>query len=469
MFEVSDFSLEAEKVVLSKQETHYLDFKAREIDGKSLQKHLVGFANADGGELYIGVDEVKAGKKSESKKKTLVCRGFDEVEGANQLVQNGLLDISPTVEGMIVDFLKRPEGDLLVRFTIPKSDKVHYTSAGTCCVRLSAQTQTIKGEAIAKLAYSKGFFRYEEQPALSCSVADIVEAGHLQDFLKRVGSKQDAEKFLRRNRLLVPGGSGMQVNVGCVIMFDNDPDEVLSTKTSGRVVRMKTGSTKYNRDQLSVNDKVVGPLENLVGQVEDRVLEIMEDASFEVNGVSFPVEYPKEALHEVVVNAFLHRDYSVPDDVQITIYDNRIEVRSPGKLPGNVTTDNILDAHFARNPNLVRLVNKLPDPLNHDMGEGLDTAFRAMNSAGLVPPSINEVGNSVVVILRHKKLASYEELILEYLGEHDWITNKIVRELTGEGSENVVKSALQRLRTKKLIEPEDPDASPFRFRYRKVS
>ena len=60
------------------------------------------------------------------------------------------------------------------------------------------------------------------------------------------------------------------------------------------------------------------------------------------------------------------------------VFDNRVEVESPGILPGQVTVKNILDEQFARNGMLVRLVNKFPDPPNKDVGEGLNTAFKAM-------------------------------------------------------------------------------------------
>ncbi len=54
------------------------------------------------------------------------------------------------------------------------------------------------------------------------------------------------------------------------------------------------------------------------------------------------MSYPPEAIWEIITNAIIHRDYSISDDVQILLYDNRIEVLSPGKLPGYVTLENIL-------------------------------------------------------------------------------------------------------------------------------
>ena len=182
-------------------------------------------------------------------------------------------------------------------------------------------------------------------------------------------------------------------------------------------------------------------------------------------GGEVEVSYPVETVHEILVNAILHRDYSITDDIHVTIYDDRIEIKSPGRLPGNVTVENILDAHFSRNPNIVRIINKLPNPINHDLGEGLNTAFKAMQSIGLIKPIIEEVDNNVIVTISHEKLKSYEDQIMAYLENNEWISNKVARGITGEGSENKIKRVLQNLRKANRIEIEDPSVARAKLRY----
>jgi len=121
-------------------------------------------------------------------------------------------------------------------------------------------------------------------------------------------------------------------------------------------------------------------------------------------------------------------------------------VESPGRLPGHVTTQNILSEQFARNGVIVRLINKFPDPPNKDVGEGLNTAFQAMRALRLKEPVIEERDSSVVVQIRHERLASPEEAILLYLRENAEITNSIARRVTGISSENKVKDVFYRLR-----------------------
>ena len=123
------------------------------------------------------------------------------------------------------------------------------------------------------------------------------------------------------------------------------------------------------------------------------------------------------------MNTLLHRDYSIVADVQIRIFDNRVEIENPGRLPGHVTTANILDTQSARNPALVRLINKFPNPPNKDVGEGLNTAFRAMETLRLKPPIIVEKDSSVLIIIRHEPLGSPEELVMKYMETNQEITN----------------------------------------------
>src|SRR5690606_33197367 len=189
----------------------------------------------------------------------------------------------------------------------------------------------------------------------------------------------------------------------------------------------------------------------------------IDGASFDDNGTLVKLSYPSEALKEILVNAVIHRDYSLNDDIHVRIFDNRVEIQSPGKLPGYMNLGNLYDERFSRNPNLVRLLHNLPDPVNHDIGEGLDTARNELKKAGLVDPVFEERDNAFIVTIRHQKLASIEDVVLQYFQENPdaSIGNKLVRQLSGEDDMQKVKSALQRLRANGTIKLEDENATPF--------
>jgi ATP-dependent DNA helicase RecG len=143
-----------------------------------------------------------------------------------------------------------------------------------------------------------------------------------------------------------------------------------------------------------------------------------------------------------------------------------VEVESPGRLPAHITPKNFLTERFARNGSLVRVINKFPNPPNKDVGEGLNTAFEAMRSLNLKDPVLTEQPHSVLVQIRHEKLASAEEVIMEYLDNNRLITNRVARGLTGIRSENTMKNVFIRLRDRGLIK-QVPGRSGFASAWQK--
>jgi ATP-dependent DNA helicase RecG len=181
-----------------------------------------------------------------------------------------------------------------------------------------------------------------------------------------------------------------------------------------------------------------------------------------------PAQYPRVALHEVITNAVLHRDYGIADDIHVRIYDNRVEVLSPGTLPAHITPQNILSERFSRNGTLVRLINKFPNPPNKDVGEGLNTTFASMRDMNLKDPEISQSGGYVQVILRHESLGTPQELILKYLAGNQFIANKGAREICNIKSENAMKHILQRMVASGELEAV-PGETKFKMKYRRRS
>ena len=229
---------------------------------------------------------------------------------------------------------------------------------------------------------------------------------------------------------------------------------VLPKRCGVKIYRYRTSAVEGTRDTLAFDPITIeGHLYLQIKNAVSKTIELVEGIQkLGTRGLE-AISYPPETLHEILTNALLHRDYSIPVDVHIRIFDNRVEVESPGKLPGHVTPQNILQEQFARNGSIVRLINKFPDPPNKDVGEGLNTAFNAMSKLRLKPPVIEETENSVLVRIRHEPLASPEESVMEYLETHEEIVNRIGREITGITSENSMKNVFYRLRDRELIEP----------------
>ncbi|WP_434733920.1 hypothetical protein NL154_09055 [Rhizobium sp. YTUHZ044] len=236
------------------------------------------------------------------------------------------------------------------------------------------------------------------------------------------------------------------------LLFSDNPQAILPKRSAIKILRYQT-KKEAERDFLAFDPLTIeGPVYTLINDAVDQVKQTVEGIEKLGDEKMEKIVYPEEALHEIVTNAVLHRDYSVASDVQIRIFDNRVEIESPGRLPGHVTPSNITRTQFARNPKLVRLINKFKNPPNKDVGEGVKTAFEAMGKLRLKPPQISESENSVIVILRHESLASPEQMVMDYLKDEPEITNLIARELTGIKSENSMKSVFYRLRERGQLE-----------------
>lgn len=236
-----------------------------------------------------------------------------------------------------------------------------------------------------------------------------------------------------------------KLTVAALLLFSDEPQICLPKRSSIKIFRYQTSGEAERDTLVGVPVTVEGCAYSQIYEAVSKTKEIIE--SIKKFGKEFEtIEYPEETLHEIITNAVLHRDYSITTDIQIRIFDNRVEVESPGKLPGYVTVDNILTAQSARNPKIVRLINKFPEAPNKDVGEGLNTAFEAMAKLRLKEPVIEENDNFVLVIIKHEKLASPEEIVVDYLLKNDSITNRIGRNITGIKSENSMKRIFWKLR-----------------------
>lgn len=429
-------------VVLYVNEGHYSDVKAIEIRPARLTKTIAAFANADGGELYVGVDEIGEQKQRR-------WRGFSDVEAANGHIQI-FEQLFPLGRDFAYTFLSCPgEDGLVLKIEIQKTMAIVRASDGHPYLRRGAQSlRVFTPEQIKRLEYAKGFASFESEPIpidldVVCNSTEVIE------FILQVVPTSEPEPWLCKQQLIRDG----RPTVGAVLLFAEEPQAILPKRCGLKIYRYKTKDQQGSRDTLAFDPLTVeGPLYKQIYAAVAETSRVIEEIKKLGERTLEDIAYPPETLHEIITNAVLHRDYSVADDIHIRVFDNRVEVESPGQLPAHVTVDNILDERFARNGTIVRLLNKYQVPPNKDVGEGLNTAFAAMTKLGLKEPKIENRENSVLVRIRHESLASPETLILSFLEEHDSIKNKQARELCHIPGDYVVKEIFKRLVERELIE-----------------
>lgn len=454
--DVSSISSEQAEHLLARSEGHFIDNKSIEIGPPKLTKALSAFANADGGELLVGIDEPTPGQ--------FAWRGFARPEDANGHIQV-LEEHFPYSGDFVYEFMEAPghEGCVL-RVSVLKTRDLRTAADGKYYVRRGAQSLPVTDDdRLRLLRRAKGLISQEDE-TVGVPVSDVANSSAILTFILEVVPEAEPEVWLQKQRLIVDG----RPTVAGVVLFSDEP-QVALPKAAVKVYRYGTTEAEGSRETLMFNPlSIEGSLYDQITSAVAKTVELTEQVQRMTDKGLVSIKYPHEALHEVITNALLHRDYAHNDDVHIRIFDNRIEVESPGRLPAHVTPKNILTERFARNPTMVRLINKFPNPPNKDVGEGLNTAFAAMAKLRLREPEIIERDNSVLVQIRHESLASPEQQIVDFLAHNAEIRNEKAREITGIPGEQTMRKILRKLENSGEIE-RVPGTSRGTTRYRAPS
>ena len=431
--------------IADRDESHFFDIKQHTATGKSIQKIGAAFSNADGGELIIGIKDKKTGEPLNKR-----WEGIVDIEQLNGHLQ-ALFEVKPALD-VAYEFLKRETvGGYALRVLIEKGTRVSATPDGKIYLRQGAQSLPVTDpDRVQQLSFAKGASSFEDILLADLPAEQIVESPVLTSFLGDYSPTTEPLEFVINQNLL--DDKTWQPRTVSALLFHPAPSAVIPRKCGVKITRYETREEDPERDHLATQVTIEGPSYQLIHETVKNVTDIMSSIDVWSTSGLKKLEYPPEAIWETIVNAVIHRDYSISDDIKILIFDNRIEILSPGKLPGYVSVENILDARFSRNAKMVRTLNRYRDAPNKDLGEGLNTTFQKMKEFGLRSPIISEEGNYLKVVLPHLPLAAPTVAIMEFLKSHEQITNRHARDITGIKSENLVKIEFYKLRDEGHIE-----------------
>lgn len=431
------------------KESQFVDRKSRRVKPAKLSQTISAFCNADGGSIIVGVEDDN------------VWDGFTVPEEANGIEQL-LHELFPLAQPISIQYFSALEQVGLIMFLeVPKTSEIVKSSDGKVYHRRGASNQpVVTADQLKRLELNKGISSHEDATVRD-EPANIVDSNTYINFNEQIVPNAEREPWLKKQRLVVEG----KPTVACEILFSDEPQIVLP-KAAIKLYRYKTSDLDGARENLAFHPMTIeGCAYDQIKQAVSKTVEITEGIPIiGVDGFE-QVKYPTEAIHEVITNAVIHRDYSLNDDIHIRIFDNRIEVQSPGGLPAHITIRNILDERYARNPKIVRLLNKFPDPPNKDVGEGMNTTFNAMRSLELREPIVIHRDNSVIVMLRHERLATLEDRLMSHLGSGKYLNNSLARELCNEPSDSKIRKAFRRMLDAHMIE-KVPNTSGKGTKYR---
>ena len=420
---------------------YFSEFGGNNVSSQKLSESISAFANADGGEIILGIGINKSGRRS--------WQGFDSAVEA-QALAHSLALLVPNEKDCLFTLLSVEDySGFLMQVEVAKNREIIKSIDGKIFVRRGADNHLIRAaDELQRLQFNKGLSSFETM-TVDTSVDVMTESEITEMFIKTIVPQQSPDVWFKRQNLILSG----KPTVAGVVLFADEPQAFLPKRCGIKIYRFRTADDEGTREALDgLPVTVEGCAYRQVYAAVAMTKQTIEGIRRMTPSGLTPIEYPEETIHEIITNAVLHRDYSIPDDIHIRIYDNRVEVESPGSLPGHITPKNILEERFARNGNLVRIINKFPNPPNKDIGEGLNTAFRAMQKLHLKEPDIIQKDSSVLVIIKHEQLASPEERIMSYLESNPSINNGKARELCVIREDWRIRSIFSRMVDAGMIE-----------------
>lgn len=394
--------------LLGKLEHEQLEFKRGAP--KELLDAVAAMSMTDGGLIVLGVDDDRNIIGAPLSQRTLdrVTSYAKECSVEVQLreIRVGGTPLTivavPEVRGRIVT---TPDGRLLRRM------------GGSC--------QPLVGDAMGR------FVREREERSAEETLLPMIEIEAFD--LKTINSalRRDRRRAVRREslaRALVdvgvaepsPPPIGTAITTAAAILFAKEPRKWVAGASVQVIRRVGVGP---GPGPTRAREEMSAPLPILVDEVlafirlHTRTFQAVLGTHRET-----VTEYPEAVLREALLNALAHRDYGLAGStVDVTIWDDRIEVHSPGPLPGHITVDNMRDEHYSRNRRIMQVLKVLG--LVEEYGEGVDRMYGEMEARLMEPPLFTATPSSVTVTIRNRFLVEVEDQVwLALLGHYDLST-----------------------------------------------
>jgi len=418
-----------------------------EADADELAETLIAFANSDGGTIYIGVAEGG------------VPTGYDFPEEINAVVEQSELRCRPPV------LANWTQTEVAGRFVfvghVTRSHELHSLDDGRVLVRAGVENRPLSGQQILQVASSRSTGDYEAQSVPGATRADF-DDDVLSEFLE-VWQERQARQLTRPmdDHLTEKGWllSNGQPTVAGILLFCKTPETfiprcgVTFVKFNGERNRGTEDTPSYGR-----RVEITGPLAHVITRTHDILKEELHRGAV-VRGLKREEQwiYPPTAIREALVNAVAHRDYRLSGRaIEVKMYAERLEISSPGGLPGYITLDNIVDEHFSRNPRIVTGLYQWGHI--EELGMGVDLMIEEMINAGHPPPQFAAKEASFMVTFRSERVRTPRQdntanltmnerqtKVLNHLQQNDRIRSRDYQELCPDVSPETLRLDLAEL------------------------
>jgi ATP-dependent DNA helicase RecG len=341
---------------IKKGEDFHTEFKEILPDKNKMIKEIVAFANTDGGQLIFGVTD--AGE----------IQGIENVDESMRIIDDLAYQQSEPPVTVVQETVKIGNKTVLIA-NIPKGTQRPYkTSSGQYYIRSSNRSRQASREELLRLFQAGESMYYDETTIHRANFKDIdldSFGEFLQNYMDIKANESELRNYLKNLHLI---DENNKPTAAGILFFGRKPQFFFQTSRVICAYIKGKDLAIPPFDKKDITGRIPDILENTL-----KFLNLYLREEHVINGFEPEIrrEISPAVLREAVVNAISHRDYTLGGPIRIIIYEDRLEIRTPGKLPNSVTIDSmkIGGSHILRNPTIYNLLYKMG--MVTDMGSGV--------------------------------------------------------------------------------------------------
>ena len=398
-------------------ESHFREFKSaweRDKDGNKKRRQvkeicvnigeaLVSFSNADGGEMFVGVEDDGT--------ITGVPHADDRIDVMISAFKTHVHADTPLSPPLVKKITK--DGLVILYFRVEKSLQwIHLTSDGRCLKRFDRGNRPVSAEGIQLERQEDKSREYDREYVPNASVQDL-NLDLVDSVGKQIAPGFSPEKLIQFLGLGDYGPHGLQLRRAALLLFAKD---VLKwhPRCEVRILRVAGTEIGAGSEYNVIEDETVrGNIAEILESAWDRLRPYLARTKFQSNALfRESIIYPEDACREALINAVAHRDYSAEGEpIEISILDDRMEIRNPGRLLSSMTVEQLTDlkrVHESRNVYTSRVLRELG--FMREMGEGMKRIFASVRQFDLVDPELKSGENHFSMVLCHRSVFSEKDI-----------------------------------------------------------
>jgi len=374
---------------ISQKENFHTEFKITLPDNRELSKDISCFANTDGGEIFIGVND--AGE--------IIGIAENKVERYMLSVDDVAYNRCRPPITVVQETVRTTNGVILV-IHIPKGiERPYSTVSGQYYVRSANRCRQASREELLRLFQASESIYYDETTVSNSSLNDLDTNYFIQFLETHLQIKprgEEVDNYLKNLHLL---NGQKRLTVSGLLFFGKNPQKYLPNQKIICAFIKGLDISFPPADQTEITGKIPEMLDNaqkflqLYLTAEHKIKKFEPEKLFEI---------PEVALREAIVNAVAHRDYTIEAPIRIIIFKNRVEIRTPGKLPNTVTIESmkIGGSHVLRNPTIYNLLSKMG--LVTDLGSGVRRMIQVVKDHNNKDVDLEEIEYEFIVKIPRK-------------------------------------------------------------------